>query len=155
MEQAKRILISISRKSSHWSTAWTCPDEVMAVALGLINEDHLISSDGYNDASKCLFVAKERWDVRIFIVFDVYNQGYSPENAHSPGSNDLPVTLVILSRREHVKAAPTPIMLKANKELEQLHDRTGLGSRPPFSVDHANGQHPIYHRPRTCIILDN
>ncbi|KAM4060968.1 hypothetical protein HRG_012927 [Hirsutella rhossiliensis] len=150
-----RILVSVSSKSPCWPRAWAYPEEIIAVALSLVKEDNLISSDKYNDPSQCLFLAKERWDGRVFIVFDVFHDAYNPDSAHLPGQNDLPVTLVHLSRRNKVNVAPTPVMRKLNRELEELHNSTGLESRPPFSVDHANGQHPTYDRPRTCIILQS
>lgn len=41
---------------------------------------------------------------------------------------------------------------KSAKTFEKLHDLASQGSKPPFFVDHANGNVPSYSKPRTCIV---
>jgi len=149
----KRVVVSVPRKSPYWSKAWESSEEVIAVALRLIGEGDLVSPDAYDDPSRCLFVAKERWDERTYIVFDIFHDSYNYDEAHLPGRNDLPVVLVLLKQRGRVYNAPPPMMNRANTRLRELYDSTGWGSHPPFSVDHADGRYPTYWRPRSCIIV--
>jgi hypothetical protein len=99
-------------------------------------------------------LVKERWSSRTYIVFDIFHDQYDPSTAHVPGQNDLPVTLIFLSKKgkeesASVGIAPRQIEDKVNNDVRDIHDATRLGSRPPFSVDHMNGNVPCYPNPRT------
>jgi len=64
-----------------------------------------------------------RWDTVMFVLLDIYHETYNPEEAHLPGSNDLPVISVRLgSRNTVVETAPPPHAIKTNKRLEELHN---------------------------------
>jgi hypothetical protein len=114
-----------------------------------MQEKHLVSPDTPNDPCAIKFLATERWDIRTYIVFDVFHDSYDPDNAHLPGENDLPVISVFLSQKESASIAGRPIANKVNRDIRALHNATGPGSRPPFFVDHADGQVPFYPNPRT------
>jgi len=148
---ARRVLIVVSRKSRHWLKAWTSSEELITIALGVLQQDELISSDAQSDSSVIKLLATERWDLRTFIVFDIFHDTYDPDTAHLPGHNDLPVISVFLGRHEKASIAGKPMENKVNNDIRALHDATGLGSRPPFIVDHAEGKVPFYSNPRTCI----
>jgi hypothetical protein len=147
---AKRVAIIVSKRSPHWLKAWASSDEVIAIALKLIHEERLIEFDAQNDASAVRVLAKERWDLRTYIVFDVFHHAYDPDNAHLQGQNELPVILVFLGREESASVAGTPIANKVNNDIRTIHDATGPGSRPPFVVDHKDGKVPFYPNPRSC-----
>lgn len=148
----QRIVVSISRRSSYWSTARESSEEVISYVLRLLGEDDLVL-DKYDDPASCLFLAKERWDQRTYIIFDIFHTSYEPDTAHLPDRNSPPVTLIHLGRTgKKVHAAPVPITKKVNRKHEEIHNLTGLGSRPPFIVDHADDNYPTYCRPRTCIV---
>jgi hypothetical protein len=89
------------------------------------------------DDDSVLFLAKEKWDLRGFIVFDMFNDGYDPDKAHLEEQNNLSVISVF--QNERVSVAGKPLAEKVNKDIRDLHNSTGLGSRPPFSADHADG----------------
>jgi len=147
MENAPiRVLINVSRKNSYWSEAWQSPKKVIFAALELM---------GIKVAERdMLFLAKERWNKRVYIVIDIFNDRYDSTTAHLLGQNDLPVIMVLLNERENsVCHSPgTQISNKVNKDIRDVHDAMGIGSRPPFTVDHANGHVPCYPNPRSCTL---
>ncbi|KAM7188714.1 hypothetical protein V8F33_010484, partial [Rhypophila sp. PSN 637] len=149
---AKRVLIVVSRTSHHWSKAWTSSKELITIALRVLQQEELIPSYVHSDSSSITLLATERWDLRTFIVFDIFHDTYDPDMAHLPGHNDLPVVWVFFGRDERAGAniAGKPMENKVNNDIRALHDATGLGSRPPFVVDHADGKVPFYLNPRTC-----
>lgn len=120
------------------------------IALRLMQEEQLIPLDVQNHPSTIRVLAKERWDLRTFIVFDIFHDTYNPDTAHLPGQNDLPVISVFLSKSESASVAGTPMMNKINSDIRAIHRATGPGSRPPFIVDHSEGRVPYYPNPRTC-----
>lgn len=148
---AKRALLVVSPTSRHWSQAWTSSKELIPIALRVFQEEELIPTDLHSDSSQITLIATERWDLRTFIVFDMFHDSYDPDMAHLPGCNDLPVVCVFFGRNEKAIRAGKPLENKVNKDIRALHDKTGLGSRPPFVIDHANGKVPVYLNPRTCI----
>lgn len=146
----KRVVIAVSRKSPHWAKAWVFGEELIALALRLMEEKHIISPNiTPNDPDAVRLLATERWDIRTYIVFDVFHGTYDPDTAHLPGENDLPVISVFLGQKESAGVAGRPMANKVNSDIRALHNSTGLGSRPPFFVDHADGKVPFYPNPRT------
>lgn len=148
---AKRVLIVVSPASRCWSKAWTSSKELITIALRVLQQEELIPSDAHSDSSPITLLATERWDLRTFIVFDIFHDTYDPDTAHLPGCNDLPVVWVFFGRDERANVAGKPMENKVNNDIRALHDATGLGSRPPFVVDHADGKVPVYLNPRTII----
>jgi hypothetical protein len=75
---AKRALIIVSRRSPHWPKAWTLSEELVTIALGVMQKKQLIPLDVQsNNHSAITFLAKERWDLRMFIVFDLFHDTYT------------------------------------------------------------------------------
>lgn len=96
-------------------------------------------------------LVKERWTSRLWIVLDVFNTSYDPDCAHLPEKNDLPVSMVSLSEKDAVTTSEF-IQDKVNRAVREAHYVHGDGSRPPFVIDHANGNiptYPTYPNPRT------
>ncbi|TWU77384.1 hypothetical protein ED733_006057 [Metarhizium rileyi] len=145
---AKRILVSVSSKSPYWSEAWESSLQVIKAALGLLEESKLICSDG-NEHAKPRFLVKERWNVRTFIVFDMFYDTYDPNTAHLPSQNNLPVNSVFLGEKISMSVASNLVENEVNRRVQEIHDATGIGSRPPFSVDHMSGNMPCYTNSRT------
>ncbi|KAK6211160.1 hypothetical protein QIS74_10424 [Colletotrichum tabaci] len=147
----KRVVIAVSRKSPYWAKAWVSGEELIALALRLMEEKHLISPNitTPNDPDAVKLLATERWDIRTYIVFDVFHNTYNPVTAHLPAENDLPVISVFLGQKESAGIAGMPMANKVNSDIRALHNSTGPGSRPPFFVDHADGKVPFYPIPRT------
>ncbi len=144
---AKRVLVSVGSKSSYLSEAWDQPEKMIRITLGLLKEAMMLSPNYLTDV---LYVARERWGPRTHIVFDIFNVAYDPDMAHVEGQNDLPVITVFFTREEDVTVsnAGMPIANHVNKEIRDIHDLTGLESRPPFSIHHAHGNIPTYPNPR-------
>lgn len=145
---AKRVLILVSRKSPHWVAAWDSSDDLVTNALNILEEKGFIPSDSH---SATRFLAKERWDLRTFIVFDIFHDTYNPDTAHLAGQDNLPVILVSFGKKETASVAGTPMRNKVNSDIRALHNSTGPGSRPPFAVDHADGHVPFYPNPRDSV----
>lgn len=136
-------------QKSHWVAAWDSSEELLPIALNILEEKEFIPSDAHSAAR---FLAKERWDLRTFIVFDIFYDTYNPHTAHLAGQDNLPVILVSFGKKkETASIAGTPMRNKVNSDIRALHNSTGPGSRPPFAVDHADGQVPFYTNPRNSV----
>ncbi|KAH8907722.1 hypothetical protein BR93DRAFT_562043 [Coniochaeta sp. PMI_546] len=149
---AKRIFVSISSKSRHWSRAWDCSEEVIEAAVACLRENGTAGFDADMPIQPMLLV-KERWSSHIlWIVFDILNTSYDPDSAHLPEKNDLPVIMVSFTGRDILSTSQL-IQDKVNKAVREAHDVHGVGSRPPFVIDHANGNIPTYRNPQTQVDL--
>ncbi|KAJ2904909.1 hypothetical protein MKZ38_006950 [Zalerion maritima] len=143
----KRVFVSVSPKSRHWPKAWESSEEMIEVALAKIKENDPTALSAGGGVLNPTFLVKERWTSQIWIVFDIFNDTYDPGDAHLPGRNDLQVIIVALSERDVVTVASKLIEDRVNKSVQQVHDSHGVGSRPLFTVDHANGNIPSYPNP--------
>jgi hypothetical protein len=154
-----RVLVDVSRTSPYWSQAWTSSESVISVALEVLKENCFIDQDYQPDDGSenreaaiprdCRFLAKDRWDTHTYLVFDLFHDSYDPVYAHLPDQNALPVIKVSLRRIKRTAVTAGKIIEnKVNSDLQNLHNWTGIGSQPPFSVDHADGRSPIYPSPR-------
>ncbi|KAH8762064.1 hypothetical protein F5883DRAFT_561656 [Diaporthe sp. PMI_573] len=141
---ARRILISISSKSSHWGQIRESPEEAIRIAEDLIKKENIISQWG-----EPKLLVEERWGRRTHIVFDILHNDYRPEEAHLPGHGNLPVIAVWLSNTEAVQTATMGIQKKVNSEVREVHRLFGYGSEPPFFIDHSDGKVPLFMDPRT------
>lgn len=150
---AKRVVIIVSKRSPHWLKAWASAEEMVTIALRLMQEQQLIPPGVQDHPSTIRVLAKERWDLRTFIVFDIFHDTYNPDTAHLPGQNDLPVISVFLGKNESVTVAGPQLMNKVNGDIRAIHNATGPGSRPPFVVDHSEGKVPFYPNPRTLATI--
>ncbi|KAJ0159935.1 hypothetical protein CTA2_8863 [Colletotrichum tanaceti] len=142
---AKRIFVSVSKKSQHWSRAWLDDRETINVAIGLLNSHDPPAQITDADA---MLVVKEMWPMRIWIVLDIFNTEYDPSQAHLPGRNDLPVVAISLGNGANVTVAGEALRDRVNKGVRDAHDLHGDGSRAPFQINHANNNIPTYPRPR-------
>ncbi|CCF43617.1 hypothetical protein CH063_03117, partial [Colletotrichum higginsianum] len=115
-----------------------------------MEEKHLISPNiTPNDPDAVKLLATERWDIRTYIVFDVFHDTYDPDTAHLSAEDHLPVISVFLSQKDSAGIAGMPMANEVNSDIRALHNSTGPGSRPPFFVDRADGKAPFYPNPRT------
>lgn len=78
-------------------------------------------------------------------------RGIQPQTAHLSGENNLPVVAVFFGAHEKAFVAGPPMANKVNADLRAVHNSTGVGSEPPFFVDHADGAVPVYYNPRTLV----
>jgi len=139
--------LSISGKNEQFEVAWKEPNEVIGIALDLLCEGNYVTDPQHTIKPRLL--VKERWAVRTYIVFDIFHDNYNSGNAHILGHNDLSVIVVYLSNTNKVQLASEGIQAKTNAEVRDIHDKTGIGSEPPFEIDHMNGNIPSYPHPRT------
>ncbi|PNY20399.1 Uncharacterized protein TCAP_07425 [Tolypocladium capitatum] len=51
--------------------------------------------------------------------------------------------------KEIARVAGTPTANRVNRDIRAIYKSTGLGSRPPFNVDHSEGRVPFYNNPRS------
>ncbi|WQF77032.1 hypothetical protein CDEST_02046 [Colletotrichum destructivum] len=143
---AKRIFVSVSKKSRHWPQAWSYDKEIVDVAIDLIKSKDTAAQVAYADT---MLVVQERWPMRIWIIFDIFNTEYDPSKAHLPGQNDLPVIAISLSNKTTITNATEGLENRVNKGVREAHDLHGDGSRAPFKIDHANNNIPTFPSPRT------
>ena len=98
---------------------------------------------------------KEKWQLRLLIVFDVCNHLYDAQCGHLPEYNALPVFVVRFSKKGGRAEAATPdLQRRVNRETAEIHNLTGKGSTPPFIVDHTSAV-PVYLNPRDIGLLVN
>ncbi|KAG8157844.1 hypothetical protein KVR01_012506 [Diaporthe batatas] len=147
---ARRVFVSVSKNSPLFNAAWEDPEMVVLEAFRLVQHHGLVPS-GSAPATRLLAV--ERWN-RIHLVFDIGHDAYDAGTAHLPEENKLTVLAVHFSGKgtqgtETAKPAPGKLADEVNKEIQEIHDLTGIGSQPPFIIDHANGKVPVYSNPRT------
>lgn len=57
------------------------------------------------------------------------------------------------SSEDLITVAGRPMENKVNGDIRALHNATGLGSRPPFEIDHSDGKVPFYPNPRTSVLV--
>ncbi len=143
--QPTRVLVHVSRKGPHWAKAWESPEDVISIALELVKESSLAPPDSNEPLPR--FLVKERWNVRAFVIFDIFHGLYDPDTAHIDQTN-LPVILVYLGKKQTVGPVASGMSNVINNLVRDVHNDTGLGSRPPFSVDHRDGNIPRYFQPR-------
>ncbi|KAI7909243.1 hypothetical protein M0657_011141 [Pyricularia oryzae] len=144
-----RICVAVHKKSPSWSKAWDSPNEIISMAT-----EYLSQRNNLPTGLTPLFLAKERWETRTMICFDLFHNDYEPESAHLAEKNQLPVTMIALATDLEIITTTKYIQVQVNQSIREFHDYYGLGSRPPFAVDHANGNIPTYRNPRTCRRLD-
>jgi hypothetical protein len=105
----------------------------------------------WNDTSDCRFIAVDRWDPVVFIVFDLFNIQYDHLDAHLDGKNELPVRVVRISQGDNrylIKASEAQHIKYLSDEVRNLHESHGWEERVPFRIDHYNGAYPTYYHPR-------
>lgn len=139
----------VSRNSPDWQSAWEATEALVVMALRLLQEKQLIPRNVQDLTADIRVMAKERWGLRTFIVFDMFHYTYNPDTAHLPGQDDLPVISVYVGKSASASMAGTPTKNKVNSDIRAIHNATGPGSRPPFVVDHADGKVPFYSNPRS------
>lgn len=151
----RRVFVAVSRKSPSYDDAWDSPEKTIRDAVHLLQERRLLPREAAAPTPR--FLAKERWH-RILIVFEVFHDAYNPDDAHLPGRNDLPVIAVSFSAKhgqqvhtESAREADPRLQDQVNTQIRNLHDWHGMGSRPPFVVDHADGKVPTYANPRSLV----
>ncbi|KAI0905747.1 hypothetical protein F4823DRAFT_632396 [Ustulina deusta] len=150
--KARRVLVVVSCRHGLYATAWDSPEKVIEIAIGVLKEKGLLPIDTC-ELSDARLIAKDRWSVVTYLVFDIFHTTYDPVTAHIVGKNDLPLLAVWAGKPHKAMAATKGLELKVNEDVRDIHDVTGLGSQPPFDIDHLNGNAPIYPRPRTVEIL--
>lgn len=154
LESPTRILIKVRRRCPGWDQAWKEPQKTITQVLRSLNYDKLITPDDVYNSPACRFMAVERWDSHTFIVVDLFNHDYDYSEAHLPGKNILPVRIVSISQGVdglRFKAQEPRAIPAIDEELRVAHDHHGWKVEPPYKIDHANGTHPVYWKPRSAV----
>lgn len=140
---ARRIFVSVSTKSAHWSSISESANVAVGIAMDLVRQ----KEDVVLPSGEPKILIEEKWGSRTHIVFDIFHDTYDPEEAHLHGRGDLPVIAVSLSGNEVVQVAVPAMRKKVNDEVREIHRLSGGGSRPPFIVDHSDGKIPFFCKP--------
>ncbi|KAL4887993.1 hypothetical protein BDV59DRAFT_189545 [Aspergillus ambiguus] len=141
-----RVLVIISDKSTYWERSWCASEQILPAAYQILKDNNLIHYP-HSHQPKMRLLAKQRWQTRVFLVFDIANTSYDPEVAHLPENNKLPVVIVRLSQKVHAYPANPPAQNKVNKDIARVHNDNGINSIPPFTTDYTSGP-PLYDNPR-------
>jgi hypothetical protein len=146
-----RVFVKVSKESPYFDFAWTRHNDLILAVVKVLEEKDIICKDTRNDSSSFLAVAVDRYNTRVFFVFDINNLEYNFDEAHLEGKNDLPVVIVSLSQKgNHAYPAAAPLMDQVNREIRRLYNLNGIYGKLPFYEDHANGGQPSYPQPRSC-----
>jgi hypothetical protein len=149
---AVRVLLIVSKTNSFWTQSWSSTEETLVAALSALKKSQLVK---YQDDIEVplRILAKEKWDSKVFIVFDIFNFGYDPALGHLLEHNSLPVLVVQFSGKgEHTRIAEVGLRRRVNREICEVHNRNGIGGTPPYVVDHTAAV-PIYMNPRDPSLL--
>lgn len=140
-----RVAVKVPSQSPSYTAAWDDGDRILTRALDAMTEASIIDSI---DAPKPRLIALDRYNLAVFIVFDVFHDAYDASTGHLREQNDLRVCTVYFGRREVAATmAPEGIRRMVNEEIQRLHNLNGDGSVPPFRADHLNGQGAHYEKP--------
>lgn len=145
-----RILIDVKESARARQEAWDEPQKIITKVLEHLGYNRLVSPDDEYNSSDCRFIAVERWDSRVYIVFDLFNINYNYHDAHLDGKNELPV-IMVRQRDDIIKAKGPQTIRRVGNELRDIHDMNGWDKRPPYKIDHANGAYPVYYSPRSMV----
>ena len=146
-----RVLVTISDKSAHWDKSWDSTEELIPLALQVIQDGSSLNYS-YDEQPQVRLLAKKRWINRVFFAFDVSNTAYDPEKGHLPEHNTLPVVIVRLSRDTRAYKAGPPVQNQVNDNIGWLHNANGKNSLPPFVEDYTLGVQE-YGEPRDVQLL--
>jgi hypothetical protein len=83
VQTAVRVLLIVSKTNSFWTQSWSSTEETLVAALGALRKSQLIKYQDDTDVPLRI-LAKEKWESRVFIVFDIFNFGYDPALGHLP-----------------------------------------------------------------------
>lgn len=151
-QKPTRVLISLRRDrtpDNEWQEAWESPQKLVTRALHHLKGDDLISPQDEYASPTCRFMAVERWDPVMFLVFDLFNVEYDFLRAHHDGRDELPVVPVRLTRGGKLKSYPPQPLGLVNESIRGFHHSNGWDVRPPYWVDHADGAVPTHWHPRS------
>lgn len=146
-----RVVVVISNKSTSWDQAWSASEETLPTAYQALLDNNLIHRPS-GHAPLMRLLAKQRYQTRVFLVFDIDHTSYDPAVAHFPNENKLPVAIVRLSRKVQAYPANPPMQNRVNKDIAQEHNYHGINSVPPFLTDYTIGP-PLYVNPRDPSLL--
>jgi len=151
-QKAVRVLLVVSQKSPHWSQSWLSTEDVLPVALNAVREAGLIHKGGTEPPLRLL--VKQKWHLRVLIVFDIFNGSYHAELGHLPKHNNLPVLIAYFgSKGVSARAADPGMQARVNKDTGYAHNVNGEHSIPPYVADHTGGAVPFYLNPRDSSLL--
>jgi hypothetical protein len=89
VQTAVRVLLIVSKTNSFWTQSWSSTEEILVAALSALRKSQLIKH--HDDIEVPLrILAKEKWDSRVFIIFDIFNFAYDPALGYLPEQNSLP-----------------------------------------------------------------
>lgn len=144
-----RVLAVISDKNSYWEQSWLTPEDILLPAIEILKDKDLLE---YTSEPDMRLIAKEKWQTRVFIVFDISDTSYDAAKGHLPEEDKLPVSIVRLGRKLQAYAANGPIQNRINSDVARAHNDHGICSIPPFVTDHTLGP-PMYTNLRDPSLL--
>lgn len=151
-QEAVRVLLIVSRNNPYWSQSWLSTEDVFSVAITAIREACLVSKE--ESEAPIRLLVKQKWPLRVLIVFDIFHNNYSVELGHLPEHNDLPVLVVYFGAKGvNARAADRGIQIRVNKDTGNAHNVNGEHSMPPFVEDHTSSEVPLYLNPRDPSLL--
>lgn len=106
----------------------------------------------YTHRPELRLLVKQKWETRVFLVFDISNTSYYAAMGHLSEQNILPVFIVRLGQKAQTYPANPQIQKRANSDIARAHNDNGINSLPPFVTDYTSGL-PLYPNPRDLSLL--
>jgi hypothetical protein len=124
-----RVLVNISDKNKHWEQSWSASEDICPVALEVLEDNHLLK---HIRQLKPRLLAKQKWETRAFLVFDISNTFYDPAMGHLLEKNKLPVSIIRLGQTVQAYPANLPTQNQVNRDIARAHNDNGINSLPPY-----------------------
>lgn len=150
-ENPLRVLVIVSHRSSQMSKAQNNPEALLPKAIRLLKSTHLYTPQDSHPATR--LVAAQKWQTRVFFVFDIGHTSYDARLGHLPEENRLPVVVVHLSKKNTAYRANAWLSKRVNRDIALFHNANGFGAVPPYVEDHTIGKPPQYVNPRDVALF--
>lgn len=147
-QRAVRVLLIVSESNPHWSQSWLSTEDILPIALEALRKDQFIGpgrtdSPGGTEIPIRLLV-KQKWHLRVLIVFDLFNKNYDVKLGHLPEHNNLPAFVVYFNGKGvSARVADPGMQARINKDTAYAHNVNGEHGVPPYVVDHTTTV-PLY-----------
>ncbi|BCS23088.1 uncharacterized protein APUU_31313S [Aspergillus puulaauensis] len=136
----------IASRSSYWEQSWSSSGQLLPTAVDILKCNHLLEGT-YDRQPELKLLAKQKWETRVFLVFDISSSSYDPSQGHLPEQNKLPVAIFPLGDKVQAYTANPSAQNKVNRDVARAHNDNGINSLPPFATDYTCGS-PFYPSPR-------
>jgi len=151
-QKAVRVLLIVSQSNPLWSQSWSSTEAILPSAIDILRQNQLIKQESIETR----LLIKQKWPLRVLIVFDICNNTYDADLGHLPEKNNLPVFVVhFYGKGRSAWRADLGMRQRVNEDTCEAHNLNGKDGSPPYVLDRTTTA-PIYLNPRdpSLLIMD-